>query len=265
MAQTAKISDVLIEALVRSGYRYNLEMSRDPQDEARVENLDALVGQVVEYQLRNQEVTLADYLAEITLAAAADEIDDGSGQVSLMTLHTAKGLEYPVVFIAGLEQGTLPHMRSFEEVGGLAEERRLFYVGITRAMKQLYLTLALQRTLFGQMNSTMPSNFLLDIPVELVDQRGAEREKPMYQARAVGSGSYDRPPREKKVWNNAITQVRNNEGLVLAVGDKVKHDDFGLGTVLATTGEGARQTAEIRFERVGTKRLMVRVAPIERL
>jgi len=265
MAQTAKISDVLIEALVRSGYRYNLEMSRDPQDEARVENLDALVGQVVEYQLRNQEATLADYLAEITLAAAADEIDDGSGQVSLMTLHTAKGLEYPVVFIAGLEQGTLPHMRSFEEVGGLAEERRLFYVGITRAMKQLYLTLALQRTLFGQMNSTMPSNFLLDIPTELVDQRGAERDKPMYQPRAVGSGNYDRPVREKKVWNNAITQVRNNEGLVLAVGDKVKHDDFGLGTVLATTGEGARQTAEIRFERVGTKRLMVRVAPIERL
>jgi len=265
MAQTAKISDVLIEALVRSGYRYNLEMSRDPQDEARVENLDALVGQVIEYQLRNQEATLADYLAEITLAAAADEIDDGSGQVSLMTLHTAKGLEYPVVFIAGLEQGTLPHMRSFEEVGGLAEERRLFYVGITRAMKQLYLTLALQRTLFGQMNSTMPSNFLQDIPTELVDQRGAEREKPMYQARAVGSGSYDRAPREKKVWNNAITQVRNNEGLVLAVGDKVKHDDFGLGTVIATTGEGARQTAEIRFEQVGTKRLMVRVAPIERL
>ena len=265
MAQTSKISDVLIEALVRSGYRYNLEMSIDPQDEARVENLDALVGQVVEYQLRNQEATLADYLAEITLAAAADEIDDGSGQVSLMTLHTAKGLEYPVVFIAGLEQGTLPHMRSFEEVGGLAEERRLFYVGITRAMKQLYLTLALQRTLFGQMNSTMPSNFLIDIPTELVDQRGADREKPMYQGRAVGSGNYDRPAREKKVWNNAITQVRNNEGLVLAVGDKVKHDDFGLGTVIATTGEGARQTAEIRFERIGTKRLMVRVAPIERL
>ena len=265
MSQNAKISDVLIDALVRSGYRYNLEMSRDPQDEARVENLDALVGQVVEYQLRNQDATLADYLAEITLAAAADEIDDGSGQVSLMTLHTAKGLEYPVVFIAGIEQGTLPHMRSFEEVGGLAEERRLFYVGITRAMKQLYLTLALQRTLFGQMNSTMPSNFLLDIPVELVDQRGAEKEAPRYQPRAVGSGSYDRAPKEKKVWNNAISQVRNNEGLVLAVGDKVKHDDFGQGTVVSTTGEGARQTAEIRFERVGTKRLMVRVAPIERL
>ena len=260
---TAKISDILIEALVRSGYRYQLEMSRDPQDEARVENLDALVGQVVEYQLRNPDATLADYLAEITLAAAADEIDDGSGQVSLMTLHTAKGLEYPVVFIAGLEQGTLPHMRSFEEVGGLAEERRLFYVGITRAMTVLYLTLALQRTLFGQMNSTMPSNFLMDIPADLLDQRGAERqsgEVKRYQPRSITDG-----PREKKVWNNAITTVRNNEGLVLAVGDKVKHDDFGQGTVVATTGEGARQTAEIRFESVGTKRLMVRVAPIERL
>lgn len=262
--ETAKISDILIEVLVRSGYRYQLEMSRDPQDEARVENLDALVGQVVEYQLRNTEAKLADYLAEITLAAAADEIDDGSGQVSLMTLHTAKGLEYPVVFIAGLEQGTLPHMRSFEEVGGLAEERRLFYVGITRAMKVLYLTLALQRTLFGQMNSTMPSNFLMDIPADLMDQRGAERQKSSevkrYQPRSITDG-----PREKKVWNNTITTVRNNEGLVLAVGDKVKHDDFGQGTVVATTGEGARQTAEIRFESVGTKRLMVRVAPIERL
>jgi DNA helicase-2/ATP-dependent DNA helicase PcrA len=264
MSHTSKISDVLIEALVRSGYRYGLEMSRDPQDEARVENLDALVGQVVEYQLRNPEATLADYLAEITLAAAADEIDDGSGQVSLMTLHTAKGLEYPVVFIAGLEQGTLPHMRSFEEVGGLAEERRLFYVGITRAMRLLYLTIAMQRTLFGQLNSTMPSNFLLDIPADLIDLRGAERETPRYQPRAVGTG-YDRPVREKKVWDNAITTVRNNEGLVLSVGDKVIHEAFGQGTVLETTGEGARQTAEIRFEKVGTKRLMVRVAPIERL
>ena len=265
MSHTTKISDVLIEALVRSGYRYALEMSRDPQDEARVENLDALVGQVVEYQLRNPEATLADYLAEITLAAAADEIDDGSGQVSLMTLHTAKGLEYPIVFIAGLEQGTLPHMRSFEEIGGLAEERRLFYVGITRAMKLLYLTIAMQRTLFGQLNSTMPSNFLLDIPVELVDQRGAERETPRYQPRAVTGTGYDRPVREKKAWNNEITTVRNNEGLVLSVGDRVKHDVFGAGTVIETTGEGARQTAEIRFEKVGTKRLMVRVAPIERL
>ena len=262
VSQTEKISVVLTEILVRSGYKYNLEMSRDPQDEARVENLDALVGQVVEYELRNPDNTLADYLAEITLAAAADEIDDGSGQVSLMTLHTAKGLEYPVVFIAGLEQGTLPHMRSFDEPGGLAEERRLFYVGITRAMRSLYLTLALQRTLFGQMNSTMPSNFLLDIPVDLMDQRGVEKQKPLvsYKPRSLSDA-----PREKKEWKNSITTVRNNLGLVLAVGDKISHDDFGPGTVIDVTGEGARQTAEIRFENVGTKRLMVRVAPIQRL
>ncbi|MFM8927455.1 MAG: ATP-dependent helicase [Rhodoluna sp.] len=260
MSQTEKISTVLTEILVRSGYKYNLEISRDPQDEARVENLDALVGQVIEYELRNPEARLADYLAEITLAAAQDEIDDGSGQVSLMTLHTAKGLEYPVVFIAGLEQGTLPHIRAFEEPGGLAEERRLFYVGITRAMSRLYLTLALQRTLFGQLNSTMPSNFLMDIPAELLEQRGAQKEVPRYKPRSVTD-----TPREKKVWNNQITTVRNNEGLVLAVGEKISHDDFGVGTVVAVSGEGARQTAEIRFESAGTKRLMVRVAPIQRL
>jgi DNA helicase-2/ATP-dependent DNA helicase PcrA len=262
VSQTERISVVLTEILVRSGYKYNLEMSRDPQDEARVENLDALVGQVVEYELRNPDNKLADYLAEITLAAAADEIDDGSGQVSLMTLHTAKGLEYPVVFIAGLEQGTLPHMRSFDEPGGLAEERRLFYVGITRAMRSLYLTLALQRTLFGQMNSTMPSNFLMDIPTDLLDQRGVEKQPAVipYRPRSLSDA-----PREKKEWKNSITTVRNNEGLVLAVGDKISHDDFGPGTVIDVTGEGPRQTAEIRFENVGTKRLMVRVAPIQRL
>jgi DNA helicase II / ATP-dependent DNA helicase PcrA len=259
VSQTEKISTVLTEILVRSGYKYNLETSRDPQDEARVENLDALVGQLVEYELRNPDASLADYLAEVTLAAAADEIDDGSGQVSLMTLHTAKGLEYPVVFIAGLEQGTLPHIRAFEEPGGVAEERRLFYVGITRAMVRLYLTLALQRTLFGQMNSTMPSQFLLDIPADLLDQRGAQKEVRQSQERITYK------PREKRTWNNAITTVRNNEGLVLAVGDKISHDDFGSGTVISITGEGARQTAEIRFETVGTKRLMVRVAPIQRL
>ncbi|NBW73921.1 MAG: ATP-dependent DNA helicase PcrA, partial [Microbacteriaceae bacterium] len=236
MSQTEKISTVLTELLVRSGYKYNLEISRDPQDEARVENLDALVGQVIEYELRNPDARLADYLAEITLAAAQDEIDDGSGQVSLMTLHTAKGLEYPIVFIAGLEQGTLPHIRAFEEPGGLAEERRLFYVGITRAMSRLYLTLALQRTLFGQLNSTMPSNFLLDIPAELLDQRGAQKEVPRYKPRSITDS-----PREKKVWSNQITTVRNNEGLILAVGERITHDDFGLGTVVAVSGEGARQ------------------------
>jgi DNA helicase-2/ATP-dependent DNA helicase PcrA len=267
LSHTAKISDVLIEVLARSGYKYQLELSRDPQDEARVENLDALVGQIIEFEIRNPEARLADYLAEITLAASADEIDDESGQVSLMTLHTAKGLEYPVVFIAGLEQGTLPHMRSFDEVGGIAEERRLFYVGITRAMVQLYLTSALQRTLFGQVNSTMPSNFLGDIPPELIDQRGSTRQS--YSAReALTSGSdygLKRPARERTIWKDALTQVRNNEGLVLAIGDRVKHTDFGEGVVINTTGEGARQTAEIRFERVGNKRLLVKVAPIEKL
>ena len=134
-------------------------------------------------------------------------------------------------------------------------------------MVQLYLTSALQRTLFGQVNSTMPSNFLSDIPPELIDQRGNARQSYTARESLSGGGDYGlkRPARERTIWKDALTQVRNNEGLVLAIGDRVKHTDFGEGMVVNTTGEGARQTAEIRFERVGNKRLLVKVAPIEKL
>jgi DNA helicase-2/ATP-dependent DNA helicase PcrA len=175
MSVEAKIADVLSAALNLSGYRANLEDSRDPQDEARVDNLDALIGQVSEYQRQYPEATIAEYLADIALAAAADEIDDDSGSISLMTLHTAKGLEYDVIFLVGLEQGTLPHIRSFDEPGGVAEERRLLYVGMTRAKQKLYLSSALQRTLFGSTTAFLPSSFLADIPIELIQSEGATR------------------------------------------------------------------------------------------
>ncbi|MEL0237808.1 MAG: 3'-5' exonuclease, partial [Aquiluna sp.] len=158
LSATSGPADVLKDALIRSGYRSELELSRDPQDEARVENLDALVGQLFEWQAQFPEGTLSDYLAEVTLAAAQDELADESGTLSLMTLHTAKGLEYDTVFMIGLEQGTLPHFRSFDEPGGLQEERRLMYVGMTRAKKKLHLSHALQRTVFGNTQSFIPSS-----------------------------------------------------------------------------------------------------------
>jgi DNA helicase II / ATP-dependent DNA helicase PcrA len=182
-------ADVLKQALARSGYRQELENSRDPQDEARVENLDALLGQVFEWQAQNPEGTLADYLAEVTLASAVDELEDESGSVSLMTLHTAKGLEFPVVFIIGLEQGTLPHLRAFDEPGGLAEERRLMYVGMTRAMAQLFLTNSLQRTLFGSTAQFTSSAFLADIPAELLERSGSEREVAAWSSGTAGGSS----------------------------------------------------------------------------
>ena len=253
MSQTDGPADVLKQALIKSGYRGELEISRDPQDEARLENLDALTGQIYEWQAQYPEGTVADYLAEVTLAAAADEIDDESGNLSLMTLHTAKGLEFDQVFMIGLEQGTLPHVRAFDEPGGLQEERRLMYVGMTRARKQLVLSHALQRTLFGNTASFTPSAFLADIPQELIETVGTER--------SIAATA----PRTH--WQGAITAqtIRDNKDLELAVGDRIEHDAFGQGTVFSVQGAPPRQTAEVRFDSGPTKKLLVKMAPITKL
>lgn len=274
LVPTESVEQILKHVLAKTGYLEILRTSRDPQDEARAENLEELISVAKEFGRNNPEGRLPDFLNEVALVAAADDIDDESGTVSLMTLHTAKGLEYEAVFLTGIEEGLIPHKMSFIAPGGLAEERRLFYVGITRARKRLYLSLALTRTTFGESDASTPSRYLQEIPQNLIDWResGARKQVQGYRYResiadsqgygsAAGSGS----PKPKTEWKSSVTTVRNNEGLQLAVGDRVKHADFGEGTVLTTTGEGARQTAEIRFPQVGTKRLLVKVAPIEKL
>ena len=268
--------DVILRAVLdRTGLLESLRNSKDPQDEARVENLEELVSVAREFQRNNPEGRLPDFLNEVALVAAADELDDESGTVSLMTLHTAKGLEYEAVFLTGIEEGLLPHRMSFITPGGMAEERRLFYVGITRARKKLHLSLAMNRTTFGESESAMPSRYLQEIPESLIDWResGSGRGMPTSRYRdsisdiQSSGGSYGGTPtpKEKKVWSGAISSVRNNEGLQLAVGDVIEHSDFGQGRVIATAGEGARQTAEIHFDSVGAKRLLVKVAPIQKV
>jgi DNA helicase-2/ATP-dependent DNA helicase PcrA len=254
MSATDGPADVLKQALIKSGYRSELEISRDPQDEARLENLDALLGQLYEWQAKFPEGTLSDYLAEVTLAAAADEIVDDSGNLSLMTLHTAKGLEFDQVFMIGIEQGTLPHVRAFDEPGGLQEERRLMYVGMTRAKKKLTLSHALQRTVFGSTASMAPSSFLSDIPPELLENVGTER--------SIAATA----PRPSK-WEGAITasSIRDNKDLELALNDRINHESFGDGTVVGVTGTPPKQTAEVSFDTGVTKRLLVKMAPITKL
>jgi DNA helicase-2/ATP-dependent DNA helicase PcrA len=254
MTVTDGPAEVLKLALSKSGYRSELEMSRDPQDEARVENLDALLGQLFEWQATNPEGTVADYLAEVTLAAAADEIEDESGSVSLMTLHTAKGLEYQAVFLIGLEQGTLPHIRAFDEPGGLQEERRLMYVGMTRARQHLFISHALQRTVFGNTSGFTTSMFLNDIPQELVDSEGQERSITTTREPTKWAGAINTP-----------SAVRDNKDLELAVGDRISHESFGEGGVVSVSGNPPRQTAEVRFLSGVTKRLLVKMAPITKL
>jgi DNA helicase-2/ATP-dependent DNA helicase PcrA len=272
--------DVILRAVLdRTGLLESLRNSKDPQDEARVENLEELVSVAREFQRNNPEGRLPDFLNEVALVAAADELDDESGTVSLMTLHTAKGLEYEAVFLTGIEEGLLPHRMSFVTPGGMAEERRLFYVGITRARKKLHLSLAMTRTTFGESESATPSRYLQEIPADLIDWResGTGRGLPTNRFRSSiaddqgyetgSSGGYGGTPstKEKKVWSGAISSVRNNGDLQLAVGDMIEHSDFGRGKVVATAGEGPRQTAEIHFGSVGTKRLLVKVAPIQKV
>jgi DNA helicase-2/ATP-dependent DNA helicase PcrA len=265
LASTDTVDAVLRAALDRSGYRDALRASRDPQDEARLENLDELVLVAKEFQRNNPEGKLADFLNEVALVAAADDIDDESGTVSLMTLHTAKGLEFDVVFLTGIEEGLLPHKMSFVQPGGMAEERRLFYVGITRARKKLHISLALARSMFGDTEPSTPSRYLQEVPPELIEWRDSGAKRSEYRASIADNQGFRQVDRPKTEWKGAISSVRNNIDMVLEKGDEVEHADFGRGKVINVTGEGPRATAEINFGQAGVKRLLVRVAPIEKL
>ena len=269
---TDTVDSILRGVLDKSGLLESLKNSRDPQDEARVENLEELVSVAKEFQRNNPDGRLPDFLNEVALVAAADDIDDESGTVSLMTLHTAKGLEYDAVFLTGIEESLLPHKMSFMVPGGMAEERRLFYVGITRAKKKLHISLAMQRTTFGESESSVPSRFLAEIPDALIDWResGANRNlgSSGYTGSIARTAGYE--PGERKVkprteWKGAISSVRDNGDLTLAVGDQIEHSDFGQGKVIDVSGEPPKQTAEVVFAGGAKKRLLVRVAPITKL
>ena len=285
------VADGLSLLLSKSGYLDALRASRDPQDEARVENLDEFVAVTRDFARNNPEGTITDFLTEVALVSDADDLDDESGSVSLMTMHTAKGLEYDAVFVTGVEEDLIPHRISAGEPGGPQEERRLFYVGITRARKRLHLSLAMTRAQFGEVSVAMPSRFLQEIPAALIDWRqspGDVNSRGGMQSRALnarrsggfgGSGSGDRfgvkpLPRESlkplstamdKIPNRVTAKMRDNGDLELAAGDRIRHVDFGEGRVDAVTGEGAKRIAHVRFDTAGQKKLLIKVAPIEKL
>ncbi|WP_404313561.1 UvrD-helicase domain-containing protein [Agrococcus terreus] len=273
--------EVLRELMSRSGYTDQLRRSPDPQDAARLENVEELVAVAREHRRQNPSANLIDFLTETALVAAADELDDSGGQVSLMTLHTAKGLEFDAVFITGIEEELLPHRIAAMEPGGPAEERRLFYVGITRARKRLHLSLAMTRAQFGEVNPSAPSRFLEEIPAELIDWRTPPTAVRSSPQRALGSRWSDAPReqfvtgyrdpkplpagRPKGTFANTVTEVRDNSSMELAPGDRIRHKDFGEGRVEAVSGAGAKRIAEVRFDAAGRKRLLIKIAPIEKL
>ncbi|HVY11511.1 MAG TPA: DNA helicase PcrA [Mycobacteriales bacterium] len=249
--------DILEAVLDRSGYLAELRASEDPQDEGRVENLEELVSVAREFDQSRPDGTLVDFLEQVALVADADQVpsDDGSdGVVTLMTLHTAKGLEFPVVFMTGLEDGVFPHMRSLGDAKELEEERRLAYVGITRAEKRLYLSRSVVRSAWGSPEYYPPSRFLDDVPDELIEWQGATQVRPTQHVIS----------RANRAGRSAGTGLRPIPSL--SAGDRVTHDAFGMGTVVAVKGADSSAEAEVDFgDEVGRKRLLLRYAPLQKL
>ena len=285
-------SSILEAVLDRTGYLAELEASRDPQDEGRADNLRELVSVAREFEEQragSDEATSLDaFLEQVSLVADADSIPDASGGVvTLMTLHTAKGLEFPAVFLTGLEDGVFPHMRTLGDPAELAEERRLAYVGITRAQQRLYLSRALSRSAWGAPSWYPPSRFLEEIPAELAHWSGAVGREPFvkgYDDDSAGSGGagsrygdhgYRSTPARSAQEQLAASRMAGGRGLrggagnraipALDPGDRVSHDAWGLGTVVATRGSGDGSQAQIDFGIAGLKWLMLRYAPVEKL
>ncbi|MBM9462140.1 DNA helicase PcrA [Aeromicrobium sp. YIM 150415] len=286
LADSGAPADAVIEAaLTRTGYLTVLEESRDPQDETRVENLAELVAVAREFVAG--AATLADdaeaapedtdagdltpgslsaFLEQIALVADADAIpDDGEGVVTLMTLHTAKGLEFPVVFLTGLEDGVFPHMRSMGDAKELQEERRLAYVGITRARERLYLTRASVRSAWGAPAYNPPSRFLDEVPDHVMDWRRLGSPATQWTP-STPSASARRDSGSFRSANVAARSKRATRDIVaLEPGDRVTHDTFGLGTVVSLDGSGQNSVASVDFGSQGVKRLLLRYAPVEKL
>ncbi|MFI5962820.1 DNA helicase PcrA [Streptomyces asoensis] len=276
---------VLEAVLERTGYLAELQASTDPQDETRIENLQELAAVALEFEQETGEqetgeaegeaaapAGLSAFLERVALVADSDQIpdeEDGSGVITLMTLHTAKGLEFPVVFLTGMEDGVFPHMRALGQTKELEEERRLAYVGITRARERLYLTRSALRSAWGQPSYNPPSRFLEEIPAAHVDWKRTGAAAPVSAGPVSGVAASLSSSRSRSSASGAsgFATRRGAEKPVvtLAVGDRVTHDQFGLGTVVGVKGTGANAEATVDFGDVKPKRLLLRYAPVEKL
>ena len=250
----------LVEAILdNTGLQASLENSEDLQDATRVENLQEMVSVAREFDGSTPDGTLADFLERVALVADADQIPDGAdhgGMVTLMTLHTAKGLEFPVVFLTGMEEEVFPHARALTDARELEEERRLAYVGITRAEERLYLTRAASRNWYGRPAFHTPSRFLSEIPSSLMDWKRSAKD--------VAAAAT--PASARMASRPGTTVVGNRSVPALTPGDRVNHDKFGLGTVVSTDGYGDSAEAKIDFGgSYGVKHLVLRYAPLEKL
>jgi DNA helicase II / ATP-dependent DNA helicase PcrA len=274
---------VIQTAMERSGYLEELENEDTVESRGRLENLGELVGSAEEFP------TVEDFLERVALVADSDQVDGDPSRVVLMTLHTAKGLEYPVVFLVGCEDGVFPHLRALTEPEELEEERRLAYVGITRARERLFISHAWSRTIFGSTQYNPPSRFLEEIPAELVEHQGQHRRGGRGSrseswgsrwrddddgGRVFGRGGrsgWSTDPAKERMVEAALRSGRSGtpsttgaQALGLRVGDDVRHAKFGEGVILQLVGEGDKTEAVVRFRGAGEKRLLLSWSPLEK-
>lgn len=249
--------------LKETGYAAQYEKMNNEEGRGRLENIGEFIGAVQEFE-ESMGGSLADFLESVALVADIDDLEEESGAVSLMTMHSAKGLEFPVVFVTGLEEGIFPHSRAFYNVDEMEEERRLCYVAITRAQKRLYLTYCTERNLFGKTSYNKPSRFLQELPEDCVQGDLPQESAPMAErAQAPGQGSgHGERKSFQKVFVPAAMRVKEN-AQDYRPGVKVSHKKFGNGVIQAVEGTGAGATVSVAFEEAGLKRLSLSFAPLE--
>ncbi|MFA6436533.1 MAG: 3'-5' exonuclease, partial [Candidatus Gracilibacteria bacterium] len=270
-------SGVIKHLIAESKYKEFL-LDGTPEGEARFENVQELVSVASKYDALEPGISLATFLEEVALITDLDQVDDRTNAVTLMTLHSAKGLEFPYVFLCGLEEGIFPHSRSLFEPQQLEEERRLMYVGLTRAMERVYLSYAENRLLYGTVKSNAPSQFLEDIPEELIEREGSTLKKVLEQNDGIlsmyQSGGLKRVPRESEFGfypdaepeYKEVSQEIGGFGLeesALDSGDRVQHKMYGEGVVVGLKGGIA--TIAFKNRAVGVKKLALSVAPLKKL
>jgi DNA helicase-2/ATP-dependent DNA helicase PcrA len=253
-----------------------LEEERTVDAQGRIENLQELSGVAAELIARESEADLEQFLEQVSLVGEQDEYDEDASNVTLMTLHIAKGLEFPVVFMVGMEDGIFPHYRSMTDTAALEEERRLAYVGITRAQKRLYLTNAWSRTLFGQTQYNPPSRFLQEMPEHLFEIREGERSgrasagRGAYPGanrgggRVIGGRSAEDAVPDRDWTPPSPAGVPKHDAPVIGPGDTVIHEKWGEGVVLTVSGAGDGTEATITFSDVGEKRVLLAYAPLRK-
>jgi DNA helicase-2/ATP-dependent DNA helicase PcrA len=261
------------QAITGSGYLAELEASNTIENQGRIENLAELVGMAGEVD------DVDTFLEQVSLSSDTDSLDGDESSVVLMTLHSAKGLEFPVVFLTGMEDSVFPHQRSLTEPDQMEEERRLAYVGITRARQRLYLTSAWSRFIFGTRLYNPPSRFLDEIPAELVEEVGGTKRGQAgsgWRSRRGEGGSNDTEGRifgarsrivESAIRHGAASPPPSTgaENLGLRTGDDVRHEKFGEGVILELSGAGDKAEALVRFRGVGEKRLLLSWSPLQKL